>query len=309
MKRRKLGRTQLEVSELCLNTAPLGTCGDDDAFSLLDTYQTSGGNFIQSPGLPSNRTVAQPFETASETLVGLWRETRAIGRDQLVLASRMKFVRPAHGGSIAFANAIRESCERSLQRLRTRHLDLLVCDWDDGLLPVDDLLEAVDRLIRAGLVRYAVAGEFPPWRIIDSLHRSGARNRARFEAMEGRYSLLACARFEAEALAMCREHRLGFVARSPLAGGALAGRPGTNADDALLGSLSGIADRHRASPAQVALAWVLRHPQVSSALVSTTSLHGLNELIRAASLELNAAETAALSEATTVPDERLQMPA
>jgi aryl-alcohol dehydrogenase-like predicted oxidoreductase len=258
-------------------------------------------------------------------LVGRWRETRAINRDTMVLASRMNLFRPAHGGSIAFTNQIREACERSLRRLRTTHLDLLICEWDEHLLPLDDVTEAMDMLIRAGLVRYAVAGGFPPWRVVDSLHRANTRGHARFEAIQGEYSLMTRARFEGEALNLCREHRLGFLARSPLAGGFLAKRPtsirelmnldrswvnerfGNQSGDAVLRTLSEIAENRLASPAQIALAWVLRNPQVTSAVISPTNAEALRELARATLSELTDAETGALANVTTVQDYRMEL--
>src|SRR5204863_5219943 len=130
------------------------------------------------------------LENNSEDIVGRWRKTRGINRDSMVLASRINVIRPAQGGSIAFANRIREACERSLRRLRTTYLDLLICDWNDQLLPVEDILEAVAALTRAGLVRHVVAGDFPPWRVVDSIHRSNTRGHARFEALQAEYSLM-----------------------------------------------------------------------------------------------------------------------
>jgi aryl-alcohol dehydrogenase-like predicted oxidoreductase len=292
---------------------------------LLDTYFTCGGSFIQSLGFAPNSTSAQLVESSSEDIVGRWHETRGINRDSLVLASRVNFFRPIHGGSITFANLIRESTERSLRRLRTKHLDLLICEWDEQLAPVEDLLEAVDMLIRAGLVRYAVAGGFPPWRVVDSLHRSGTRNHARFEALQGEYSLMTRARFEPEALGMCREHRLGFLARSPLAGGFLARRPtsvremlnldpdwkserfGSNVGDAVLQVLSEIAEKRLATPAQIALAWVLRNPQVTSAAISAPDARELRELIRAADTLLTPEETGALANVSTVQDHHMEL--
>ena len=326
MNKRKLGRTHLHVSELCLDAGDFGCIVDEaSSFALLDTYYTCGGSFIQSPGFAPNAAPAPVEEGSSDDIVGRWHQTRGIVRDNLVLASRIHFVRPVHGGSIAFANLIRETCERSLRRLRTRHLDLLICDWDEQLTPVDDLLEAVDMLIRAGLVRYAVAGGFPPWRVVDSIHRSGMRNHARFEALQDEYSLLNRARFETETLAMCREHRLGFIARSPLAGGFLGQRPaaatdasgalgdwkserfGSNVGDAVLQLLSELAEKRLATPAQVALAWALRQGQVSSALVSAPGPRELRELIRAADLALTDDETAALVNVSTVQDPRMEL--
>jgi aryl-alcohol dehydrogenase-like predicted oxidoreductase len=326
MKKRKFGRTHLQLSELSLNTAKFGLLTDEaESFALLDAYYGRGGSSIQSLGVAPNSVTAGLFESSSEDIVGRWRESRRIDRDSLVLASRVNFFRPAHGGSIAFANLIRESCERALLRLRTKHLDLLICDWDDQLLPVEDMLEAVDMLIRAGLVRYAVAGGFPPWRVVDSLHRSSTRNHARFEGLQAEYSLMNRGNFEPEALAMCREHRLGFFATSPLAGGFLTQRPasvrkvtsldadwkterfGSNVGDAVLQVLAEVADKRLASSAQVALAWVLRNPQLTSAVISASDARELHELIRAADIILSPEETGALTNVTTVQDPRMEL--
>ncbi len=326
MNKRKFGRTHLQVSELCLNTTKFGWTNDEtSSFALLDAYYTCGGSFIQTLGFSSHAAAAQVIENSSEDIVGKWRETRGIDRTRLVLAARINFFRPAHGGSIAFANLIRESCERTLRRLRTPYIDLLICDWDDQLVPVEDVLEAVNMLIRAGLVRYAVAGGFPPWRVVDSIHRSATRNHARFEGLQGEYSLMGRARFESEALAMCREHRLGFIARSPLAGGFLAQRPvsirelinfdrnwqserfGSNMGDAVLKVLAEIADKRLASPAQIALAWVLRNSHVTSAVISAPDARELRDLIRAADIILSADENTALNNVATVQDPCLEL--
>ncbi len=326
MKKRKLGRTDLQVSEFALNAAKFGWQTDEaESFALLDAYQACGGSLIQTLGLPANSGVADFADSMSEDIVGRWHEGRNIARDRLLLATRIAIVRPAHGGSIALANLIRAACERSLQRLRTKHLDLLICDWDEQIVPVDDVLEAADMLIRAGLIRYIVAGGFPPWRVVDSLHRSGARNHARFEAVQAEYSLMTRARFEAEALAMCREHRLGFLARSPLAGGFLGKRPtliretvnldrswqnerfGSNSGDAVLTVLAEIAEKRLASPAQIALAWVSRNPQISSTLVSATSPEDLRELLRIGPMRLTDEEMGALASVSSVQDYRMEL--
>jgi aryl-alcohol dehydrogenase-like predicted oxidoreductase len=315
MKKRRLGRTDLHVSELNLNAGIFGWLSDEaESFALLDAYYTCGGSFLQTVGLAPNSAMAKLTESEAEIIVGRWRETRGISRDGLVLASRIDFFRPPHGGSTAFANHIREACERSLRRLRTTHLDLLICEWHDDLHPVDDVLEAVDQLIRAGFVRYAVAGGFPPWRVVDSLHGANASQHARFEALQASYSLMNRSGFEPEALAVCREHRLGFLATSPLAGGFLTRRPssspghdhdwknerfGSRAGDAVLQVLAEVADKRLATPAQIALAWVLRHPEVTSAAISASNPRELRELIRAAGIVLTSEETGALANVTS----------
>jgi aryl-alcohol dehydrogenase-like predicted oxidoreductase len=180
-------------------------------------------------------------------------------------------------------------------------------------------------MIRAGLVRYVVAGGFPPWRVVDSIHRSSTRNHARFEALQAEYSLVSSGCLEREALAMCREHRLGFLARSPLAGGFLAQRSlslrelmnpergwpserfGNNSGDVVLNVLMEIADKRLVTSAQVALAWVLQNSQVSSAVISATTVPELRELIGAAEVILTADEMGALTSATTVQDYRQEL--
>jgi aryl-alcohol dehydrogenase-like predicted oxidoreductase len=315
MKRRKLGRTDLHVSELNLEAHKFGWLADEkESFALLDAYYACGGNFIQTMGLAPRPLTMDQTESASEDIVGRWREARGISRDRLVLTSRFNFFRPPHGGSIAFANHIREACERSLRRLRTKHFDLVICEWDDDLHPIDDVLEAVDQLIRAGFVRYVVAGGFSPWRVVDSLHRSTSRNHARFEALQAEYPLINRSGFEPEALAMCREHRLGFLATLPVAGGFLTRRHvaspefdhdwrnerfGSRAEDEVLKVLAEIAERRRATPAEVALAWVLRNPQVSTAAMSAANTRELRVLIRAADMVLSPEEAGALASVTT----------
>ncbi|MEO6874772.1 MAG: aldo/keto reductase [Opitutaceae bacterium] len=326
MNKRKLGRTNLHISELCLSTSKFRWIDDEAAaFGLLDAYRSHDGNFIQNVGTCPGTAGAQTVTDQGEAIVGRWHQRRAIPRDSLVLATRIDLLRPVHGGSISFANLIRESCENSLRRLQTNHLDLLICEWDDQLTPVEDLLEAVDRLQQAGIVRHVVAGGFPPWRVVDSLHRSGQRNHCRFEAMEAEFSLITRMRFEGEALAMCREHRLGFLARSPLAGGFLAPPPlstrdlanveptwqnerfGNSGGDAVLAALAKLTEEGGATPAQIALAWVLRNPEVSAAVVSPTSPGDLHELIQASGLQLSADGVCALNEASRAPSHGLAL--
>jgi aryl-alcohol dehydrogenase-like predicted oxidoreductase len=147
----------------------------------------------------------------------------------------------------------------------------------------------------------------------------------RFEALQGDYSLMSRGGFEAEALAMCREHRLGFIARSPLAGGYLAQRDaslrdvinpdrgwqnerfGSHTGDAVLHVLAEIADKRLATPAQIALAWVVRSPQVSSALISAPAPRELRALMRAADIVLTAEEIGALANVTMVQDYRMEL--
>lgn len=315
--RRKFGRTGLFLSELGLDTASLGWINDAiAAFEQLDAYHEAGGGFVQMVGGCAVAADGTPCSVRSEEIVGQWHRDRGIARDSLVLSTRINFLRPVHGGGVAFANAIRESCEQSLRRLQSGHLDLLVCEWTDDLVPIEDAATAFDMLIRAGLVRHVVAADFPAWRVSDSLHRSTLRNQCRFDGLQTEYSLMIRARFEQEELVMAREHRLGLIARSPLADGFLSASPGsppwqamgeggwlnerfgTNRGDAVKSALSGIVRGRDATTAQVALAWVLRDPLVTSALVSPATAPELLDLIRGVQLALTPDEIEALNAAT-----------
>lgn len=275
MKKRLLGRTDLEISELALDTRPFGYSAEETAsFQVLDAYHRLGGRFIQGAGSCPPFGAAATENTRAEELVGAWLHTRAIRRDDLVLGTRFNFNRPATGGGIAFENSIRASCESSLRRLRVTHLDLFTCNWNTTLDPLEDVIEAATRLIRAGMVRHIVANGFPLWRVVDSIHRSRQRNHSRFEAVQADYSSLSQIRFESDALRMCETHRLGFIIGSSVGG-------------ELTSALSG---SRRAPPSKIATAWALRHPQVSSVLITATSAEQLRRLIGATTFALTDTE-------------------
>lgn len=325
MNRRKFGRTGLYLSELCLNTEAFGWINDDAlSLELLNAYHEAGGRFVQTVG-GATLPAGTPSSVRSEELVGRWHRERNIPRDGFVLATRIGFPRPAHGGGVTFANFIRESCERSLRRLQSDHLDLLVCEWDDDLVPVEDAVSAFAMLIRAGLIRHVVAAEFPAWRVIDSLHRSTARNLCRFEGLQTEYSLMARMRFETEELVLAREHRLGLIVRSPLADGFISAWGdsgphssggshgwlnecyGTSRGDAVKSTLAEIARQREAAPPQVALAWVLRDPQVTSALISPGTAEEVADLMHSVRLTLTPDEVAALDAASAVRPSRVEL--
>ena len=278
MNKRKLGRTSLLVSELCLDTAAFGTAvSEETSFALLNAYREFGGSFVESVGVPSGSSAEPP----SEQIVGRWLKRRGISRDQITLAARLPLARPSGGGTISFVNLIREACESSLRRLQVGHVDLLVFDWDERLVPVADVIEACDMLIRAGVARYAVARGFPAWRVVDSLHRSRLRNQCRFEAVQVDGPPLANAGFEQDALAMCHEHRLGFIARQT-AGEDEALHTGAGLSGGMESEIRTAAERHGLAPAQVASAWLLRHPGVTALTISPATLGDLDEAVRAA---------------------------
>lgn len=323
IKQRTLGRTGLNVSELCLGTMSFGWKVDEaTSFAILDAFHAAGGNFLQAAAVSPRLSLPSASTRLAEDVIGRWRVSRRVPRRDLVLATRFDVRLPANSG-LSLAEVIRERLEESMQRLRTDYLDLLVLEWNEEMLPVQRILEAFDVAVRNSRVRYLGAANFPAWRISDCIAHAFRRNSCRMEAVQGDYSLMTRAGYEPETMALCREQKLGFVAVSPLAGGFLTrkGRHIDSADtsrrrwilerfenaygDAALAAVGEIAKRHDASPGQVALAWVLQNPTVSSAMVGVRSEQELQELIAAGDLHLTARDLQVLAHATAQEEVRV----
>ena len=321
---RQLGRTGLAVSELCLGTMHFGRSVDARAaFGILDTFFDEGGNFLQSRGIAPGWGFSGPPNSLSESITGHWWRERGIRRESLVLATGISLCRPATGGTHAYHRSVRTAVGDSLRRLQSEHLDLLVCDWHEGLLPIDDTLETFDALIRSGMVNHIVAANFPEWRIVDAIGRSRLGYHHRLGGLQADYSLIARSSFEKETRALCDEFQLGFIACSPLAGGFLIKR---DAADLLLHSqrrrvlshrfgnpychgvfeeVNHLATTRGATPAQLGLAWILDHPDVTSALIGVGSTTQLAELFGAGKIELTFHERTRLDDVTSLAGTRV----
>lgn len=296
MNQRKFGRTDLKVSELCLGALPFGWLTDESTtFAILDAFHAAGGNFIQavSAGARCNETPAALCR--SEELVGAWLRHRRVPRESVVLSTHVCVGRDPGQSAPALAARVRADVEGILRRLGTSYLDLLVCEWSEVWTPPDDILRALEELRRAGMLRHVGASGFPAWRLMDCLCHSMRRDRLRFELAQAPYSLLQRAPFETDLRDLTREHRLAFVAQSPLAGGLLADRFVSGPDTPrarrlqaryapagpVLERLRAIARQHDATPAQLALAWTLRHAEVTATLVGCSRVEHVHDAVRA----------------------------
>jgi aryl-alcohol dehydrogenase-like predicted oxidoreductase len=302
MNHRKFGRTDLPVSELCLGAMQFGwLTNETTSLALLDAYRAAGGNFIQTT---TCGRADGPGRCRSEEIVGAWLQANPRVRDSLVLSTRMRFARPVPGTRAGLAEAVRRQCEESLRRLRTTHLDLLVCEWSETCQPVDDVMGACDDLLRAGKLRYVGAAGFPVWRFMESLGRAARRGGCRFESLQADYSLLERTPFEPDAVDLAREYRVALLAQSPLAGGFLTGfyhlpqesetartrrlreRYGNVRGHAVLATLADIATEIGATTAQVALVWVLARPGVTAPLLGFLTPEQVHEAAAATQLSL-----------------------
>jgi aryl-alcohol dehydrogenase-like predicted oxidoreductase len=222
----------------------------------------------------------------------------------MVIATRVAFQRPPPGARSRLVECVHRQCEESLVRLRTTHLDLLVCDWNPAILPFEDILGACADLVRAGKLRYVGAAGFPVWRFMESLGRSARLDGIRLESLQADYSLLERSPFEPDAIELAREQRVALLAQSPLAGGFLTGfyhqpqfpetararrlqeRYGNVRGHAVLATLGEIGAELDATPGQVALAWVLARESVTSSLLGFLSPGQVADAVAATRLRL-----------------------
>jgi len=310
MKQRKYGRTGLSVSELCLGALQFGWLNDaTSSFNLLDAYRELGGNFVQTSTVASSKNLA----TQSEQTLGAWLRERPGARQNFVLSTRMVFWGQLQPAGQSLGRLVREQCEASLRRLGVSHLDLLVCEWGDCFLPnggavkpLDDLLVGLEDLTRAGKIRYAGTAGFPAWRFMETLSRAERSRGCRFESLQQKFSLLDQGNFYTDVSALAREYRVGILAESPLAGGFLTGKYGrsdglhvsTRAQKLasryankrgffVIAALESVGQELNATPAQVALAWVLRYPNVTSAIIGCSHSGHVHTSVAATHLALS----------------------
>lgn len=324
IKQRYLGRTGLKVSELCLGTINFG-CRTDEAssFAILDAFHSFGGNFLQSSSFTARALLPSSAPTFGEEVIGEWWTSRQVRRRDLVLSTRLHLTLPLIAGS-NLRDVVCEHTHAAMKRLKTDYLDLLMIEWDPKLLPMYQVIEAFHAAVHRCHVRYIGAANFPVWRVSDGIAQAFRRNQCRMEVLQSDYSLMTRARYEPEAMSLCEEQKLGFIATLPLAGGFLTRRRGRSKfgswpncaqsyqkfhdryGDAALAAAADVASRHEASSAQVALAWVLHNPTLTSAMLGVRSVAELRELVVAGTLALSTSDLSQLIEASSL--EQVQVP-
>ncbi|MFZ9373353.1 MAG: aldo/keto reductase [Burkholderiaceae bacterium] len=315
MQTRELGRSGLQVSPLCFGGNVFGWTADErTSFSLLDAWVDAGFNFIDTADVYS---IWAPGHAGgeSETIIGKW--LRASGkRSQVVIATKVgkpmgpdrKGLKPAY---------IRAAVEDSLRRLQTDCIDLYQSHDDDADTPLEETLGAFADLIRAGKVRAIGASNYTAPRLELALQTSARLALPRYESLQPLYNLYDRAVFEDALGPLCRREQVDVISFYALAAGFLSGKYRSRADIGksargintttkylnprglkILAALDAVAQRHGSTPAQVAVAWVMAQPGVTSPIASATSLAQLNELVAATRLRLDATSMAALQAAS-----------
>lgn len=325
---RTLGRSGLVVSPLALGTMTFGPGGwnADDATSraIFDAYRDAGGNFVDTADIYSGGE--------SEVLLGRFiRETRS--RDDVVLATKFAFNgstsplnasqagagNPNAGG--AGAKNIHRALDASLKRLGTDHIDLYWMHIWDCVTPVEEILQTLGNLVRSGKIRYFAFSDMPAWLAMKAATIATERRIPGPIAMQLEYSLVA-RDVESEHFPVAREAAMGVMPWSPLAGGFLTGKykrgdtenrgrlsganpfgnsKFTDRNWAILDVLQAVADELDRPAAQVALAWTMAQPGVTSTLIGASSLSQLASNLAATEITLDAAQLARLDAASAPP--------
>lgn len=318
MNYRKMGRTGLQVSELCLGTMQFGWTADEPtSFAVMDAFFEAGGNFIDTADIYTNWAGDASYGGKSEEVIGRWVKERGV-RDKVILATKVRgrmSDRPNDEG--LSRQHILQACDDSLRRLQTDHIDLYQCHWVDLNTPIEETLTALDSLVRAGKVRYLGASNYPAWRLMEALATSDKRGLARFDSYQPEYSLVERQGFEVEAMKVCQHYGIGVIPYSPLAGGFLTGkyrkggdrpnsvraggaldRYGNDKGFAAVEALDEIGRAHNKSVAQTALAWMLANPVIAAPIVGANSVEQLTDLLGASGYQLSADEVKRLNETT-----------
>ena len=320
MKTIPLGDTGVDVSAMCLGTMYFGTKQDEDTSrQLLDQYVEAGGTFLDTANCYSH-WVEGGCGGESESLLGRWMAERK-NRDRLFIATKVAFGYPgtdkAPGVESGLsAKQIETECEKSLKRMGIDTIDLYYAHHDDKVTPLEESLEAFDRLVKAGKVRYIGASNYVAWRLADGLNLSGENSWARFQCVQQKHTYLrpvpgvdvgvwppAYPYF----MDLCREKSLTVIAYSPLLRGAYVrdDRPVTEmyagADsDARLGALKDVAAEKGVTPNQVVLAWMLHCDPVVIPLFSASSSEQLTEDLGALDVALSEDDMKRLDEASGI---------
>jgi len=299
---RKLGRSGLEVAPLALGGNVFGWTADEAAsFKVLDAFVGAGFNLIDTANSYS-RWVPGNHGGESETILGNWLRQRPGVRAKVLLATKVGSEMGPGQSGLAKSYILAE-VERSLRRLNTDYIDLYQSHRDDDQTPIEETLEAYAQLVRQGKVRVIGASNFTAARLAASLKASAARGYPRYESLQPEYNLYHRDRFEGELADLCRKEQLGVIPYFALASGFLTGKYRSEADFGksprgarmkdrlndrgrrILAALDTVGGESNATPAQVALAWLLAKG-VTAPIASATSVEQLNELTRGASLEL-----------------------
>ncbi|MFT3993152.1 MAG: aldo/keto reductase [Dysgonomonas sp.] len=299
--KRKIGKSDLEVYPFALGGNVFGWTADEKtSFDILDKYTDAGLNFIDTANIYS-AWVDGNKGGESETIIGKWLKKTG-KRDSIVLTTKV-------GGQFSPDNKglkkdyILHQAEDSLRRLQTDYIDLYFTHFDDLSTPIEETLEAYAQLVKEGKVRYIGTSNMSPERIIESLEKSKKNNFPEYVCLQPEYNLYDRTRYETEYEPIAEKYQLGVISYYSLASGFLTGkysfdkpaegqRSGSvnlymnERGKIIIEALSQVATQLNATPAQVALAWLIARPSITAPIASVSKISQL-DILKATDLKLD----------------------
>ncbi|HTI16015.1 MAG TPA: aldo/keto reductase [Dictyobacter sp.] len=320
MEIKRLGTTGLKVSEICLGTMTFGNQADQaTSFEIMDVADRAGVNFFDTADVyPLGGELTQVGST--EVIVGNWLKERN-ARERVVLATKCagKVGEQPNDAGLSRKHII-AACEASLRRLQTDYIDLYQVHFPDLETPIDETLEALDALVRAGKVRYIGCSNFPAWQLADALWTSKLNGLAKFVSVQPRYNILF-RMIEDELIPLCQAHGVGVIIYNPLAGGVLTGRYRENRalqsgtrfglknsgelyqrrywKDVMFEAVDQLGDffaPRGKNLTHVALAWSLQQPGITSAIIGASKPAQLEDSLKGIDLQLDEEELRACND-------------
>ncbi|MDT3664651.1 aldo/keto reductase [Cronobacter dublinensis] len=326
MKYKQLGRTGMFVSELCLGTMTLGGGAQAGMWSSIGAVEQEEANQLIAKALAGGVNFIDTADIyafgQSERITGNALRETGVARSDIVLATKTGGVMgkgPNDRG--ASRGHIMDSVQRSLERLQVDYIDLYQIHASDSVTPVEETLRALDDLTRQGLVRYVGVSNWAAGRLGKALGLSEALHATRVETLQAYYSI-ASRDIERELVPLVSEERLGLLVWSPLAGGLLSGKFGPDAFEAsrdarrthfdfppvdrdhawrCVAAMRAIAEARAVSVSQIAIAWLLARPAVTSVIIGAKRLDQLTENLGAVDITLTADELARLDAISALP--------
>ena len=302
MQLRELGNSGLHIAPLAFGGNVFGwTIDETTSFRLLDAFVEGGLNLIDTADVYS-RWAPGNQGGESETILGKWLK-KSGQRANVIVATKvgMEMGPDQKGLSRTY---IRQAVERSLQRLQVDSIDLYQAHKDDETTPLEETLGAFAELIREGKVKAIGASNYSATRLAEALQVSAKHGYPRYETLQPHYNLVERPGFEAELEPLCLKEKLGVIPYFSLASGFLTGKY-RSADDAanrarsagvskylnergfkVVAALQEVATKLNATPAQVALAWLIARPSITAPIASATNVDQLRDLIAATRLKL-----------------------
>jgi aryl-alcohol dehydrogenase-like predicted oxidoreductase len=326
MRYRLLGQTGMYVSELCLGTMTYG--GNSGIWESIGNLQQDAVNeqvkFAVDAGINFIDTANVYSVGKSESLLGQSLKALGLARDQLIVATKATgSMDESPNGRGQSRHHLFNQVDASLKRLQLDHIDLYQLHGFDPLTPFEESLGALNDLVRSGRVRYIGLCNMAAWQVMKSLSVSERLSLAKFVSVQAYYTI-AGRDLERELVPLMQDQKLGLMVWSPLAGGLLSGKFSSADDKGPAGARRGafdfplidkarafkcvdamrpMADARKVSVAQIALAWLLAKPFVTTVIIGAKSMDQLRDNIAATRVQLDHAEMKQLDEVSTLPAE------